>query len=578
MMKRRRLLSCALALLLVVSLLPISAMADTMPDHTGSDSIDIPAGKIMHNNQGSVDTNYGDVGINSGTIETNKGDVGENHQTITNNGTADDKSGHVSNNLGTITNNYGSVVDNRGSIVDNKIGGVVSRNYYSCEVTTNNGTVGTKNQDGTVNSYSGNAGTIETNNGTVILNQRDGTVGKKEENGAVVSTSGNYGTIEENQGTVLINQEGGTIDVNNGLVGVKNDNGSLVIDVDTGNFGTVTTNNGTITTNHKLVDTNGETGYIDANEGQVNLNKGSISHNNNTLNTNDQDVMQNDGEVTTNNGTITQNYQQVTTNNGVVQQNFGTVETNAIDGVVTNTDIRPITTARTAAQDAQAVVLEGKVQDNFGTVQDHTKRKTPDDPPILYYGLSWGDNTQNLTLLRGDVREGETLNLDTYAAQASRDGYKMTGYTAYARNNGQDETISDITKHSMSAPVWLQILWEKIVIAVEPAPAEEPEVKTTPVLTRVSADQVKVGDFVLCGKMMFKIIEVTDDSIRVATAWALSEAELADMRGCLKNYLTAEQLAKLLGEPELLEEASVARFFGDSLEHIAFRAQKDLFA
>ena len=130
----------------------------------------------------------------------------------------------------------------------------------------------------------------------------------------------------------------------------------------------------------------------------------------------------------------------------------------------------------------------------------------------------------------------------------------------------------------MSAPVWLQILWEKIVIAVEPAPAEEPEVKTTPVLTRVSADQVKVGDFVLCGKMMFKIIEVTDDSIRVATAWALSEAELADMRGCLKNYLTAEQLAKLLGEPELLEEASVARFFGDSLEHIAFRAQKDLFA
>lgn len=578
MMKRRRLLSCALALLLVVSLLPISAMADTMPDHTGSDSIDIPAGKIMHNNQGSVDTNYGDVGINSGTIETNKGDVGENHQTITNNGTADDKSGHVSNNLGTITNNYGSVVDNRGSIVDNKIGGVVSRNYYSCEVTTNNGTVGTKNQDGTVNSYSGNAGTIGTNNGTVILNQRNGTVGKKEENGAVASASGNYGTIEENQGTVLINQEGGTIDVNNGLVGVKNDNGSLVIDDDTGNFGTVTTNNGTITTNRALVDTNGETGYIYANDGQVNVNKGSISHNNNTLNTNDRKVIQNDGEVTTNNGTITQNYQQVTTNNGVVQQNFGTVETNAIDGVVTNTDNRPITTARTAAQDAQAVVPEGKVQDNFGTVKDYTGCVDQNDPPTIYYGLSWGDNTQNLTLLRGDVREGETLNLDTYAAQASRDGYKMTGYTAYARNNGQDETISDITKHSMSAPVWLQILWEKIVIAVEPAPAEEPEVKTTPVLTRVSADQVKVGDFVLCGKMMFKIIEVTDDSIRVATAWALSEAELADMRGCLKNYLTAEQLAKLLGEPELLEEASVARFFGDSLEHIAFRAQKDLFA
>ena len=85
-------------------------------------------------------------------------------------------------------------------------------------------------------------------------------------------------------------------------------------------------------------------------------------------------------------------------------------------------------------------------------------------------------------------------------------------------------------------------------------------------------------DAVLCGKMMFKIIEVTDDSIRVATAWALSEAELADMLGCLKNHLTAEQIAKFIGEPKLLEEALVARFFGDNLEHIAFRAAKDLFA
>lgn len=514
-MKMRRLLSCALALLLVVSLLPISAMADTMPDHTGSDSIDIPSGNVMHNN-------HGDVGINSGTIETNKGDVGDNCQTITNNGTADDKSGIVHQNHGTITNNYGSVDKNYQSIVDNEIGGVVVQNYYGCEVTTNNGIVGTNN------------------------------------------------------GTVILNQEGGTIDVNNGVVGELVD-GNVTLNDNTGNYGTVNTNNGTITANHKLVDTNGETGYIYANDGQVNLNKGSISHNNDTLNTNDHEVIQNDGKVTTNNGTITQNYKQVTTNNGEVQQNFGTVETNAIDGDVNNCRVEDAV-AFTVAQDAQAAVLEGKVQYNFGTVKDYTDCVDQNDPPIIYYGLSWGDNTQNLTLLRGDVQQGETLNLDTYAAQASRDGYKMTGYTAYARNNGQDETIPDITGYRMSAPVWLQILWEKIVTAVEPAPAGEPEVKTTPVLTRVSADQVKVGDYVLWGKMMFKIIEVTDDSIRVATAWALSEAELADMLECLKNYLSAEQIAKFLGEPELLEEASVARFFGDSLEHIAFRAQKDLFA
>lgn len=514
-MKMRRLLSCALALLLVVSLLPISAMADTMPDHTGPDSIDIPSGNVMHNN-------HGDVGINSGTIETNKGDVGDNYQTITNNGTADDKSGIVHQNHGTITNNYGSVDENYQSIVDNKIGGVVVQNYYDCEVTTNNGTIGT------------------------------------------------------NEGTVLINQEGGTIDVNNGVVGELVD-GNVTPNDNIGNYGTVNTNNGTITANHKLVDTNGETGYIYANDGQVNLNKGSISHNNDTLNTNDHEVIQNDGKVTTNNGTITQNYKQVTTNNGEVQQNFGTVETNTIDGDVNNCRVENAV-AFTVAQDAQTAVLEGKVQYNFGTVKDYTGCVDQTDPPIIYYGLSWGDNTQNLTLLRGDVQQGETLNLDMYAAQASRDGYKMTGYTAYVRNNGQDETIPDITGYRMSAPVWLQILWEKIVTAVEPAPAGEPEVKTTPVLTRVSADQVKVGDYVLWGKMMFKIIEVTDDSIRVATAWALSEAELADMLECLKNYLSAEQIAKFLGEPELLEEASVARFFGDSLEHIAFRAQKDLFA
>ncbi|MDD5864717.1 MAG: hypothetical protein PUD80_08810, partial [Firmicutes bacterium] len=523
-MKLKRMVASILVLLLVVCLLPISAMADTMPNHTGPDSIDIPSGNSMQDNRGSVGTNYGDVDTNSGTIENNKGDVGGNHQTITNNGTADDKSGNVGNNYGTIVNNYGSVTDNYLDITDNKIGGVVLQNNSSGKITTNNGTVGAKYSDGTVDINSGNVGTIETNNGTVILNQRYGTVGKKEENGAVVSTSGNYGTIDENEGTVLINQEGGTIDVNNGVVG-ELVGGNVTSDDNIGNYGTVNTNNGTITTNHKLVDTNGETGYIYANDGQVNVNKGSISHNNNTLNTNDGEVIQNDGKVNTDNGTITQNYKQVTTNNGEVEQNFGTVETNAIDGDVSNFRMEAAV-AFTAAQDAQAAALEGEVQYNFGTVKDYTGCIEQNDPPIIYYGLSWGDNTQNLTLLRGDVQQGEPLNLDTYAAQASRDGYKMTGYTAWARKDGADSKITETDNYTMKMPVWLQILWEKIV---QPAPSNEPEVKTVKtatIPTSLSADQVKVGALVRCGKMIFKIIEVTDDSIRVATVGWLSEADL----------------------------------------------------
>ena len=129
----------------------------------------------------------------------------------------------------------------------------------------------------------------------------------------------------------------------------------------------------------------------------------------------------------------------------------------------------------------------------------------------------------------------------------------------------------------MKAPVWLKIMWKQIVTAVEPA-SNEPEVKTTTIPTSLSAGQVKVGAYVRRGNMTFRIIEVTDDAIRVATVGKLSEEDLADMLGCLKKHLSKAQLGRLIGEPELLEQELVNYFFGDSREHIAFRASRNLFA
>ena len=50
------------------------------------------------------------------------------------------------------------------------------------------------------------------------------------------------------------------------------------------------------------------------------------------------------------------------------------------------------------------------------------------------------------------------------------------------------------------------------------------------------------------------------------------------MLGFLKQHLSDAQIAKINGEPALLEQELVTYFFGDSYEHIAFRAARDLFA
>lgn len=521
-MKMKRMVACVLALLLVVSLLPMTALAEgTFDQKDGT----IEEGQEFTYNEAQNVTNYGTVTNNTwgSTASPLPVSIKENYGTVVNNGGyADDHKGTVENNhadgtvvnndkTGTVVNNYGLVTNNTGTVNNNESGGTVVNNNEGGKVTNNeeNGIV--------VN----NGGEIQTNRGTV---------GKKE-NGQVVAGSGNNNAIGANYGTVISNNENGIvgtntdtgkIEINDGTVGKFNDEGKPLSQ--TGNYGTIGINNKSVTFN--------------------------------------------------------QNGATIVTNNGKVASNYGTVETNAIDGVVYNKDTFPGIASRSLDDEGAAAPEEKPNVDgvgtNFGTVYDKTK----EGAKTTYYGLSWGDNVDNLNSIESFVQADTTLNLDAEAAKASLSGYTMTGYTAFARNNGKDvEITSNITNYLMNAPVWLKIMWKQIVTAVEPA-SNEPEVKTVKntVPTSLSADQVKVGAYVRRGNMTFRIIEVTDNDIRVATVGKLSEEDLADMLGCLKKHLSDAQIAKIIGEPALLEQELVTYFFGDSYEHIAFRAARDLFA
>ncbi|MCI6227665.1 MAG: hypothetical protein MR636_02880, partial [Clostridiales bacterium] len=527
-MKMKRLLSCIMALLLVVSLLPMAALAD-----------DNPAETTITTTTENIGTNNGTIEENNHTVENNvaveipseegnesppsyqygTGRIVNNNKVVETNGTQNGgaESGRIQSNNGTVgkegnnaSGNYGTVGINQngGKVLINQSSGVVDMNQKGGTIETNNGIVGAQSQFGDAEPTSGNYGTVETNNGKVLINQAGGTV---ETNAA--------------SGIVETNKNGGTIDTNYGLVGKQIGN-QFVTDGDTGNFGEVTTNYGTITYNKNLVGTNGmicnAEGYICKNDGTVKNNESKVWDNNNKVETNNNNVENNNesGTVVTNNGYVKKNSGEVVTNNGIVDtnkgivetnnryigNNFGTVNTNNIDGTVHNSNTK---------------TLDDVVGTNFGEVNNwYVDGK-------IYYGLSWGDNVDNLNSIESFVQADTTLNLNDYAAKASRSGYEMTGYTAFARNNGTDEKItSDITNYLMKAPVWLKIMWKQIVTAVEPA-SNEPEVKTTTIPTSLSAGQVKVGAYVRCGNMTFRIIEVTDNDIRVATVGKLSEKSLA---------------------------------------------------
>ena len=671
-MKMKRMIASVLALLLMVSLLPIGVMADTVGNNPKDETVtEIASGKEMEVNAGTIETNNGMVIQNEGTVgkEQNGKAVegtGNNSYIETNNGTVISNNGRVANNGGTVKSNNDTIVNNYGTVNTNN--GTVETNAKDGKIETNNGTVGKKDKDGNAVAGTGNYGTIETNNGTVITNNETGTVetnakgGEIETNNGTVGDfgecksalataakgcetfeefaaavagieleTGNFGTITDNEGDISYNGTDGFIETNNGYVElnngtVKTNNSAVGL-----NTGTVETNNTHVGLNTGTVETNNW--YVELNNGKVETNDGYVVRNTGIVKSNDfvalpEDaggsrygvVLVNDGSVETNNGVVNHNgtgdsqqgvidenhgailmnYGTVKTNGlqlqyadgkpvvyegqtafGTIEYNVGTVETNAIDGVVNNYRTESKEEGNNNDADSskeEPVVLQGTVEYNFGTVYDFTECVKGDDKPTIYYGLSWGENTDHLNLIDGAVKAETEKNLDEIARSVNNSGYRMTGYTAYYREGGKDIKIEETNRYIMNAPTWLKILWEKIVTAVESHEPEAKPEKKMSIPTTLSADQVKVGAYVRQGNLLFRIIEVGDDYIRVATVPKLSEQALADMLGFLKQHLSDAQIAKINGEPALLEQELVTYFFGGTFEHISFYAAPDLFA
>lgn len=516
-MKLRKLVSVTLALL-VVSLLPVSVLA--VDNSTDGETI-----------KGPIDANTGsNVTVEStGSVETNKGTI------ATNEGTVGAYTDDAKTTPDPKTGNFGTVKTNEGTVLINQKNGTVE---------TNKGTV----------LFNQEKGTVETNAMTGTIGTNKGTVGKEDEDGNVVDGSGNNGVIRVNEGHVLTNNndsfvitnaEDGIIDTNNGFVGARNDVGDPILDPKdgTGNFGDIGVNNGRITIN-------GEKATVDTNSLIVSINN---------------------GKVTTNKGGVVENNGDVGTNYGEVWHNYGKVETNTIDGVVLNeTDENGVT---------------GEVKTNYGTIA------TPnEDGYKVQYGVQvkntdGGAGTQLLQAVENTI-----LKL---AELFQRDGFELVGYedvtpppvgevAEYSLTSDPD-TDTD-TEFKATRPSILSLIWKAIAKPSggsdggdEPTSSGNTGRMNPPVLSSLSADKVSVGALIRCGKVIFKIIEVNDDSIRVATVDTLSQRNQEDMMGYLKQYLSADQIAKFIGQPELLDADEIAQFFKDNKAHIAFYAAKDLF-
>ena len=576
-MNMKRLLASVLALLLVVSLLPMTAMAE---DNVG----------YMEENKyfSTIETNgTSDGGRESGTVNTNKGTIINNYGTVIIN-EAETESENP-----TISKNYGLVKTNDGKVTENMNGG---------DVTTNNGTVGTNNGAVTTNNGTvgtNNGGTVGTNNDTVKVNNNGGTVETNANKGKVET---NNGTVITNNGTVNANNNGGTVGTNNGTVKANN------------NGGTVVTNSGTVTTNNGEVEQN--SGEVQKNFGTVETNKSGgtvgddITYDPDTGNYGFSLSGGNFGTITTNEGIVSQNggTMHVSDGNGgyTPQTYTGTITTNAKSGtVLQNSDGSTITENYGTVVSNDGTVTNkagGEVEMNQGTVineeggilYDYScSGWDSDDPPETINTITDAGTYHLIAIDKGFLHEdgdtytwtdpfvwlqrqsGDQIDLTNLFQQ---DGYKVS---SYYEKVGKDYIEGSSTTFTASdKPSYLFLIWEKIqAICSSVSDKEETKpVKAPSVPTTVAAEDVKVGTVVRVKGQIFKVIEMDDGSITVVTMGKLSKKDLADLMAFLAKYLTPEQIELLLGNPELISEELAAKLFGGNTNHIVFKAAKNLFA
>lgn len=186
--------------------------------------IDNPDDNYMDTNNGTISTLLatGTVKTNYGTIETSNGTVTENRGTIEK---------LLSGNVGT---NYGIIDEINGT-------GTLGENDALGIVTLNNGNTITRNDGKIVNNYGTvlkNYHEIENNYGNVTM-YIDGIVTNNDSRG-VVTFKGN-GTVESNNGTIVIEGAEVTVNNNNGTIKLL-DNATLKC---TNNYGSIVKENAT---------------------------------------------------------------------------------------------------------------------------------------------------------------------------------------------------------------------------------------------------------------------------------------------------------------------------------------------
>ena len=293
-MKGKRLVASMLALLLVVSLLPMAAMAEetTFSENNGT----IAKGQEVTYNLAENVTNNG---------------------TVTNNGPRASDPPSIRENNGTVVNNGGSSDFEKGIVVNNNAGATVENNNLKGTVENNYGLVGKKDENGTAGT-SGNFGTVKNNQeGGVVVNNSGGNVYYNHSSG-----DGTNPGVINNGGNVSSNCDGGTV--------VNNSGGSVYHNDSTGD-GTnpgVINNGGTVNINNGTVDNFAGQVHFNNEGGKILNNYGIVGESFKTC----QSGTPNDPWLPTefNKGTVVTNHMsgEVTNNtryNGVVEKNYGTV-------------------------------------------------------------------------------------------------------------------------------------------------------------------------------------------------------------------------------------------------------------
>ena len=512
-----------LALLLVVSLLPMTAMAEeTFRDNYGR----IEEGQEVTYNLAENVTNYGTVANNTWGSEESPLPVSikDNYGTVVNNGGADDREDTVENN-----NQGGTVQNNYDTVTNNKNGGTVENNKPTGTVTNNYGLVGKKEENGnlTTDGTSGNSGKVENNQqGGVVVNNNGGDVKDNYSSG----DGTNPGVINNNGGEVNANCNGGTV--------VNNSGGSVLNNYSTGDG----TNPGIIN-----------------NGGTVSVNNGTVDNF--------------AGQVYSNLGTVLNNYGTVgappSGTDKPAVYNWGTVETNHISGWVTNN----IT--------GEYENREGKVNSNYGTVYQVDKP----DICIYYYGLH-GEDADTDTMYTEDGYQygheaGAEVNLDDTAASYQREGYKLSRYTVWTYDKDStaadklvEQNVGDRTKYSITAPTLLKLVWEKIVTAVAPTASSGGGAEAVP--TSYNPKYIGLGSVIFINEKGYKVVEIKDDAYVVVTFDALPDEDVQDLDALYAKLFTPEQQKLIKNIGQLLDAEDVLTIFGKPGNHPVYEISKSL--